>query len=495
MRLAFFLITFIAFQSLVKADFVINNRLLEAQNYISKLQLDKGKLLVDAEKKENPTNLAAYFIENYIDMYRIIASQSNEEYKKLLPNRDIRLAMLSKKTIESPFFLYCQADIHLQWAFVKSQNGDYLSAAMDFRSAFQLLEKNEKLYPNFIFNNKDFGVLKVIIGTIPDGYKWIANIVGLSGNYEDGMGMMKRFLAANLSSYQLPIEIQNAKLLYCLLQINFEKNKTENWRLTEKYTQDYESNLMSLCIRAFVAQKCDMTDEGIKNLLLKPHTKEYVNFYYTDYLLGSMKLTRLDDDAAFYLKKFVSLCPNRSLYEEVYRKLAWSYIVKGDTDNYNLYMGLSKKYKESDNHWPILPSQGGQNLYPNITLLKARLLSDGGYYALAEQELTNISNKKNQSELERVEYYYRLAKICQETNRFNKAIEYYNIGIKLGANQNLYIIPNSHLQLASIYDKLGNKNLSLIHYNQVLAYKNYQYKYSMDQKAKAGISVLSKNGK
>jgi hypothetical protein len=62
---------------------------------------------------------------------------------------------------------------------------------------------------------------------------------------------------------------------------------------------------MSACIRAFVAQKCDMTDEGIRNLLVKPHTKDYTNFYFTDYLLGSMKLTRLDEDATYYLKKYL----------------------------------------------------------------------------------------------------------------------------------------------------------------------------------------------
>jgi tetratricopeptide (TPR) repeat protein len=228
--------------------------------------------------------------------------------------------------------LYAQADVHLQWAFVKSQNGDYLSAALDFRSAFQLLEKNASLYPSFVLNNKDLGILKVIIGTIPDGYKWIASIVGLSGNYEEGMGMIRKFIASNTNVHQLSIELQSAKILYCLLQVNFEKNKVSNWKLTDKYTSDYETNLMSACIRAFVAHKCDMTDEGIRNLLAKPYTKEYVNFYYTDYLLGSMKLTRLDDDAAFYLKKFVSLCPNKSLYEESYTKLAWTYILKADTE-------------------------------------------------------------------------------------------------------------------------------------------------------------------
>ncbi len=485
---------FIVFFTLVsKADFIINGRLLEAQNYISKLQLNNGQALIDAEKKENPSNHAAYFIENYIDIYRIIASQSKDEYEKLLANRDIRLNILSKKTNPSPYFLYAQADVHLQWAFVKSQNGDYLSAAMDFRSAFQLLEKNASLYPDFILNNKDLGILKVIIGIIPDGYKWIASIVGLNGNYEEGMNMMRKFIATSSSNQQLPIEVQSAKILYCLMQINFERNKINNWKLTEKYTSDFETNLMSVCIRAFVAHKCDMTDEGIRNLLLKPHTKDYVNFYYTDYLLGSMKLTRLDDDASLYLKKFVSFCPNKSLYEEAYTKLAWSYLLKGDTSEYYLYVGMSKKYKETDKQWPTLPSQGSYDKLPNLALLKTRLLTDGGYYGVAEKELQFLNNR-NLNDIERIEYHYRLAKISQETNKYQKAIDNYLLVIKFGNTSSLYISPNSHLQLGIIYNKLGNKELALYHYNEVLRYNNYQYKYSIEQKAKAGISLLSKNG-
>jgi tetratricopeptide (TPR) repeat protein len=114
---------------------------------------------------------------------------------------------------------------------------------------------------------------------------------------------------------------------------------------------------------------------------------------------------------------------------------------------------------------------------------------------LADKELMLFPNKKNISDIERIEYFYRLAKICQETNKFQKAIENYLLVIKLGVLSNLYIIPNSHLQLGNIYEKIGNKELALSHYSQVLKFKNYQYKYSIEQKAKAGISILSKNGK
>jgi hypothetical protein len=62
---------------------------------------------------------------------------------------------------------------------------------------------------------------------------------------------------------------------------------------------------------------------------------------------------------------------------------------------------MSKKYKESNKQWTTLPSQGGLEKLPNSILLKTRLLTDGGFYGLAEQELLSFNNK-NISDLEKV---------------------------------------------------------------------------------------------
>jgi hypothetical protein len=47
------------------------------------------------------------------------------------------------------------------------------------------------------------------------------------------------------------------------------------------------------------------------------------------------------------------------------------------------------------------------------------------------------------------------------------------------------------LQLGFIYEKLGFKELAKFYFEKVLTYKNYDYKSSVTQKAKAALSKLN----
>ena len=50
---------------------------------------------------------------------------------------------------KSPFLLYTQAEIHLQWAFCKIKFGEYVSAAFEVKKAYSLLLNNQKKFPDF----------------------------------------------------------------------------------------------------------------------------------------------------------------------------------------------------------------------------------------------------------------------------------------------------------------------------------------------------------
>ena len=69
---------------------------------------------------------------------------------------------------------------------------DNFEAATDFRKAFLLFKENKKAFPDFYYNDIFLGAQESIIGTIPDGYKWITNILGLKGNTKSGMEKLEK---------------------------------------------------------------------------------------------------------------------------------------------------------------------------------------------------------------------------------------------------------------------------------------------------------------
>ena len=53
-----------------------------------------------------------------------------------------RIRKLKENDKDSLYYLYSQAEVHLQWAFARLKFEDYIPAAYEFVKAYYLLEKN-----------------------------------------------------------------------------------------------------------------------------------------------------------------------------------------------------------------------------------------------------------------------------------------------------------------------------------------------------------------
>lgn len=480
----------LSFGSLMgKNTFVITPNLAEAQKNIASLRLDAGKTWLEAERKTNPNNAAIQLFENYIDFFKILCLQNETDFKAFEKNKAIRVEALKKVDDSNPYKLYGQAEIHLQSAFLKGMFEEYLGAAWDFRSCYQLLEQNQKKFPQFITNKKDIGILQAILGTIPESYQWIVSIAGMKGNLKQGLQLLKEYVDKAESDKEITMELKNAQYFYTLFYLNFMKNKTETWKLTEKYTVDYKTNLLAACIRGFAAKATDHTDECIEALQNRPTSHEYIAFPYMEMMLGSALLYKLDLSAVQHFKKFVASNKDASDNKEAYTKLAWCAWLKSDTSTYWLYAKIAHNISDKGNK-NKLASNGGVDFFPETTLLKARLLFDGGYYTQAEEIMLHKPVHQFKTELEKVEYTYRLGRIYHESNKLSKAIEFYEQTVKANFKENEFMAANSCLQLGYIYEKLNFKQLAKTHFNKVFDYKNAEYKNSLQQKAKAALEKL-----
>jgi hypothetical protein len=64
-----------------------NKRCIDAYTYIQELRFEKGRQLLELEKKENPKNLIPYYVENYIDFLTTYINENEAEFDKLEPNK------------------------------------------------------------------------------------------------------------------------------------------------------------------------------------------------------------------------------------------------------------------------------------------------------------------------------------------------------------------------------------------------------------------------
>jgi len=471
-------------------NFNFNQNCFEAQKNIRILKLERARTILELDRKINPNNVAIDYLEDFIDFYSLITNQQTEELNKLEKNENIRINKIKNSNPNSPYFLYAQAEVNLHWAFARVLNNEFVSAAFEFRSAYQLLKVNEKKFPKFNPNKKSLGMLKAILGTVPDSYKWILNVIGMNGDFKGGMQNIKEYVEQKEFPQEELLEKQSAEFYYNFLLMNFE-DKNECWKFCNRVTADYESNLLSAFLRAFTAIKCAHNDDAIIAISNCPRGNEFIKIDMLDYLMGKAKLNRLDKDADIYLKKFVTFFKGQNLIKDAYKRLSWYSLIYDDSMRYIVYTGLALKYgtvTSDEDRNAVKESESG--ILPDIILLKARLLFDGGYYVKAEETI-KAHNKKFKTNYQQIEYYYRYARIMHGGNKIANAIDLYNQTINISKEITSYFAANSSLQLGYIYEKMGYKEMAITYFEKSLSYKNYEYKAGITQEAKAGLSRLN----
>jgi tetratricopeptide (TPR) repeat protein len=173
--------------------------------------------------------------------------------------------------------------------------------------------------------------------------------------------------------------------------------------------------------------------------------------------------------------------------------LSWFYFLTGDSLKAEFYRNLTQVKGNTNTEADKQAMKDAESQkWPDPFLLKARLLSDGGYWNEAYGLLLGKRSSDFETAEEKLEFAYRLARIYDGLGRDDEAIAAYQTAIKLGQFRREYFAARAALQTGYIYEKRGNKPLAQSYFQMVLSMKEHDYKNSLDQKAKAGI-VRCKN--
>ena len=455
------------------------------------LKLDGAQAAIIRFKATQNQNLAYDFIEDYIDIFRIYISDDKTLFKQLEKNEKFRVNKIGASDNQaSPYIKYTQAEIHLHWALLHLKFGHYLSAFSKIKKAFNLLQANAKSYPAFVPNQKSLAVIHAMLSTVPQEYKWIIKTLsGMSGDMDQARFELEQvILYADKADYLFKDE---AVLAYIVLVTNFDNDISSALSILDRSQLDPASSPLFSYVFAHLALKNFQNEKALNYLINSPSGKEYYPFHYLDFLIGLSKLRRLDSDAHLYLQKYISNHKGLHFVKECYQKLAWAELIKNNVSGYHQYMNLLKINgalvidEDKQAHREAI-----QNNIPNVHLLRARLLFDGGYFAKAESLILTNQHELNKSADTELEANYRLGRIYHELNKFDKAIVHYMKSYQQGIQHPAYFACASALYLGQIYERLQKKDLSDYFYEKCLQVFPKEYSNSLHQKAKAGLNRI-----
>lgn len=475
------------------ADYEMNKTCLQAYEYILSLRFDKAENLLIKEGNDNPDNRIVSYLRNYAGFLEVVISENKQRYDNFSKESQQLLDHVESGNTNSPWHLYTQAQLYLQHSFTAMRFGDYANGAIELNKAYRLFTKNESLFPGFRPNQLALGLLQVLIGSIPQNYQWVTKILAIQGTVEQGTRNMQQALLNPETDLNYPFLKAESIFLLTFTTFNFSENpeqtaETEHFLNDPKNQELIKTNPLLIYAKSVFLMHTGKNDQALEALLLAPQSKDYYPFYYLQYLTGLAKLNRMDNDADVWFLRYVTNFKGNSFIKSAYQRLAWISLLKADTSEYNNYMKRVQLFGNTLIDGDKQAEKEAQSSrIPNALLLKARLLSDGGYYTQADNILRNLDIYHLKSDYEKLEYQYRISRNNHKWGKTNLAKTDYVKTILLGEKQKVYFAANSALQLAIIYENEGNRDKALQYYKKCLSMNYDDYRTSISQKAKAGL--------
>ena len=467
--------------------------LVRAYEETTKLRVELAKQYLAKEKNAGSELNKGFglYVQNYADMVTLMVSDDARLFAEFAPRQDQRLEALANLPDTSPYQRFLKAEIRLHWAFVKMKFGKEASASWDIIKAYKLLDENAKLFPAFVPTYKSLGLLHVLVGSAPQNYQWVAKLLGLRGNIQQGLREVNIVIQKD-SLFKTEARLI-AILLHAYVLKYAEKQNAELLQLVKSQPD----NLLLHFFGTTVSMKDGRGQQALNLLESRPTGAGYLPFAFLEYLKGEILLQKGQYAAAeTQMNRFLGQYKGQNFLKDTYWKLFLCRWLANDEPNARLaiqkVLTTGQTVVEADKAAQKFAEnfEKGRVTVSQKSLLKARLAFDGGYLDEALQILKPLTEANFSNPKDRAEFSYRRGRVYQKRNDFEPSIACYERAIALSAAENYYFGATSALQLGYIYQAKDQKPKAAVYFRQALTYPKHEYKNSTDNKARAALTEM-----
>ena len=467
-------------------DFGWTVELQRAHADLQKLKLASARQTL---ARETSTNGIRIFLDDYADMLTLVTTDDDRVFANLSDRESERLDALKSLDETSPWQRVMQAEVRLHWAFIKLKFGNELSASWDVIRAYKLLAANQKQFPDFLPTYKSLGTLHIMIGSVPDKYTWVANLLGLHGNVRQGQQELQR-------ARQDPTFRLESQLIDLMVRAYVLKFTDADQQTLQRFVSENPDNLLLHFFGATIEQKNGHSEQALAYLRARPTSPAYQPMPIIENILGDIFLQKGEyTTAVSHFQQFLNTYKGRNFLKDSYYKLFLCHWLANEPDAVarpllQKVTTVGRTTVESDKAaQKFAEAYLKKGASPNQkVLMRARLASDGGFTDSALAYLRPYTEAKFPVTPEKAEFNYRMGRIYQRRNDPDAAIPYLTRALALSEPDQLSFGATAALQLGYIYQQKNDRTSARSFFQKALSFKHHEYKNSVDNKARAGLS-------
>jgi hypothetical protein len=482
-----FLLILASLKGVTQPYYLWNDKVQKTYESINSLRIPEARKVIEKELNNHTNNLFYSLLESEADLYQLFFNENATEYAVFYPRFQKRIDLIKSGPKATPYYLYSLGLMHFHKAILAIKLDKNIEAVFDFRKAYIYFKDNKELYPKFNPNDVYFGLLTTIIGAVPTNYQWMLNIFGFNGSITKGNELV--LATINSKDEYSKMAMNQALLLYPYLVMNFEGNTKKAFDFIEHTNYDFKRNH----IHAYMATNLYLNhQQPLKALEIATNIEQgeaYLSMPFWNYEIGHIYFNEMKlDNAEKEFTQFINTFKGNFYVKDTYDKLSLIAYLKNDIKKSYEYREEVLKHGSLITEADKLAYQNAKsNAWPNLLLLKSRILSDGGFQLQALKVLADKTTLDFKTEDDKTEFSYRLARINDLMGDKEQAIKFYKSTIAKGKNSKQYFAARSALQIALIYEERKDFTNAISFYKNCMEMKNTAFKNSLDQKAKSGI--------
>lgn len=469
--------------------FNFNENCKKAYAEASRANFDEADAILKKERSTRPDNLATVYVEVFSNFLNTTFQESPEGDEKFLDWIDEKIDLV-KEGDESEFKGFVLGELNLFEALVETRSGNMVSGAFSLRRAYLTLEENLEEYPDFLLPKKGLYTVQALLSNIPQTYKGLAEFFGYETDQYVALKELDILQKSLQNDTSYGVFRKEVNLYRGTIMLKLTQNYEEAFNIIKANTSDYTKNPVSCFVRGKLALDSKKTNEAIE--VLQHFSGPDCPIPYINYDLGTAYFYKLDSKCPLYYSYFLRQTNGPGLVKDTYLKLAYYAYLKNMPEKVDLWLKYIREHETSNREKDKVAVEEASK-FDNLdkTLLKVRIYFDGGFYEYALTMLEKDSERLKQNDYTKVRYFYQSARLHQDMNHFEDAVEQFEEVVKMPFEEREYYVPVSYYQMGAIYeDKLENSAKAIEAYRNCLSFKNYPYESHYQYKSKLGIKRL-----
>ena len=369
---------------------------------------------------------------------------------------------------------------------VELMQGQTKNTGEKLTKAYNLLTEINYTAHNFLLAKRDKLFIEAICSALPPRF----NALKIDPIYiKDKLNDLKLVTQRIENSKDYELFTKQSYIMLCIVQFYINNQPQECWKNVLKITEDYPVNQISALIRIYFAQELNKNQVSWEVLVNYQNQKNIPTIF--NYYRGLVDLQRLDPRGGFFMSKFLKKNPGQRFVKSAYLNLGYAFLLNKDTFYYRNALKLGRKFgsitneKDNQSNHQLLNST-----IPNVSILKCKLLIDGGFNLDVQKRIKKINpvsilNEEDKIALEylSIASYYTTKKESESVRSLERFV------LSFSQSKSIYLI-KAFYDLGLLNEKQKLYDMANIGYQNVLDLKYIPGKSRYDFLSIAGLNRI-----